>query len=35
MKCDLETGVHKGLREQWNEMLVESIRMEKSVQGEL
>lgn len=34
MKCDLETGVHKGLRQQWGEMLVKSIIVEKSVQGE-
>lgn len=34
MKCNLETGVHKGLRQQWGEILVKSIMMEKYLQGE-
>lgn len=34
MKCDLVTGGHKGLRQQWREMPVKSLKIEKSVQGE-
>lgn len=33
MKCDLETGVHKGLRQEWGEMLVKRIMMQKYLQG--